>query len=93
MSVSIRRGRRRNVRALAHEPPLTKLFLWTVSLLTVVVAAPGALRLAGNDAQLFELHLLAERCEEVFGAGRDLEWAFAGDALHLLQCRAVTRTA
>jgi pyruvate, water dikinase len=50
-------------------------------------------RLCLGDAQLFELHLLAERCEEVFGAGRDLEWAFAGDALHLLQCRAVTRTA
>ena len=50
-------------------------------------------RLCLGDAQLFELHLLAERCEEVFGAGLDLEWAFAGDALHLLQCRAVTRTA
>ena len=45
------------------------------------------------DAQLVELHLLAQRCEEVFGVARDLEWGFAGVALHLLQCRAVTRLA
>jgi hypothetical protein len=37
--------------------------------------------------------LLAQRCEEVFGVARDIEWAFAGNALHLLQCRAMTRTA
>ena len=50
-------------------------------------------RLCLDDAQLVELHLLAQRCEEVFGVARDLEWGFAGVALHLLQCRAVTRLA
>ena len=44
-----------------------------------------------DDAQLVELSALARRCEEVYGPDRDVEWAFAGDALYLLQCRAVTR--
>ena len=34
---------------------------------------------------------LAERCEEVYGPARDIEWAFADGQLYLLQCRAVTR--
>jgi pyruvate,water dikinase len=45
-----------------------------------------------DDAQLGELNRLAERCEEVYGRGRDIEFAFAGGQLYLLQCRAVTRT-
>ncbi len=44
-----------------------------------------------DDHWLGALHALASRCELVFGAGRDLEWAFAGESLYLLQCRAVTR--
>ena len=48
-------------------------------------------RLCLDDTQLGELNALAARCEEVYGAGRDIEWAFAGGALYLLQCRAVTR--
>ena len=44
-----------------------------------------------DDDQLAELHRLAIRCEEVYGPARDIEWAFAGGALYLLQCRAVTR--
>jgi Pyruvate phosphate dikinase, AMP/ATP-binding domain/Cyclic nucleotide-binding domain len=44
-----------------------------------------------DDAQLEELHRLAGRCEEVYGPGRDIEWAFAGGQLYLLQCRAITR--
>ena len=35
---------------------------------------------------------LADRCEEVYGPARDIEWAFAGGELYLLQCRAITRT-
>lgn len=49
----------------------------------------GALCL--DDGRLAELARLAQRCRPVFGGARDLEWAFAGEALHLLQCRAVTR--
>lgn len=44
-----------------------------------------------DDGGLAELNDLAGRCEQAFGAGRDLEWAFADGALYLLQCRAVTR--
>jgi pyruvate,water dikinase len=45
-----------------------------------------------DDRQLADLARLADRCERAFAGARDLEWAFAGDRLHLLQCRAVTRT-
>jgi pyruvate, water dikinase len=44
-----------------------------------------------GDRELAELARLAERCERVFGGGRDVEWAFAAEALYLLQCRPVTR--
>jgi pyruvate,water dikinase len=47
-------------------------------------------RLSLDDGQLAALAGLALRCEEVYGAGRDIEWAFAGSTLYLLQCRAVT---
>jgi phosphoenolpyruvate synthase/pyruvate phosphate dikinase len=46
-----------------------------------------------DDSQLAALHALATRCEEVYGPGRDIEWAFAGGTLYLLQCRAVTTSA
>ena len=44
-----------------------------------------------DDDQLAELDRLAGSCEEVYGPARDIEWAFAGGQLYLLQCRAVTR--
>ena len=46
-----------------------------------------------DDDQLEQLSELALRCEEVYGPGRDIEWAFADGTLYLLQCRAVTRAA
>ena len=48
-------------------------------------------KLCLDDDQLAQLSVLAEDCERVFGAARDIEWAFAGGKLYLLQCRAVTR--
>jgi pyruvate,water dikinase len=45
-----------------------------------------------DDKQLADLAALAARAEEVYGPARDIEWAFAGGQLYLLQCRAVTRT-
>jgi pyruvate,water dikinase len=48
-------------------------------------------RLCLDDGQLEELSRLADRCERVYGPARDIEWAFAGGQLYLLQCRAVTR--
>jgi len=47
-------------------------------------------RLCLDDDQLEELSQLASRCEHVYGPARDIEWAFAGGTLYLLQCRAVT---
>jgi pyruvate,water dikinase len=44
-----------------------------------------------SDAQLAELNVLAARCEQLYGEGRDIEWAIAGGQLYLLQCRPVTR--
>jgi pyruvate,water dikinase len=40
---------------------------------------------------LARLNDLAARCESEFGKGLDIEWAVAGGALYLLQCRAMTR--
>jgi len=48
-------------------------------------------RLCLADGQLAELNLLADRCESIYGAARDIEWAIAEKTLYLLQCRAVTR--
>jgi pyruvate,water dikinase len=43
-----------------------------------------------SDEHLSQLHQLASRCEEIYGPGRDIEWALAGEQIYLLQCRAVT---
>ncbi len=48
-------------------------------------------RLCLDDEQLAELNRLAGRCEQVYGAARDIEWAISEGKLYLLQCRAVTR--
>jgi pyruvate,water dikinase len=44
-----------------------------------------------SDEMLADLHGLAVRCESFFGKGLDIEWAFAGETLYLLQCRPITR--
>ena len=44
-----------------------------------------------TDDMLARLHELAARCESFFGPGLDIEWAFSGGRLYLLQCRAMTR--
>lgn len=44
-----------------------------------------------GESELTALHELARRCDETFGAGpHDLEWAFQGKQLFLLQRRPVT---
>ena len=55
------------------------------------VTAEQASALCLGDGHLQQLHALATRCEEVFGGTQDLEWAFAGEVLYLLQRRAITR--
>jgi phosphoenolpyruvate synthase/pyruvate phosphate dikinase len=44
-----------------------------------------------DDEQLGALSRLADRCEQIYGPARDIEWAIADGTLFLLQCRAVTR--
>ena len=46
-----------------------------------------------SEAQLQALSDLAADCERVYGPERDIEWAFAGGQLYLLQCRALTTSA
>ncbi len=43
-----------------------------------------------DDGQLTALNRLAERCEQVYGGDQDLEWAFDGADLFLLQRRPIT---
>lgn len=43
-----------------------------------------------DEQRLHALHALATRCEAHFGGQQDLEWAFVGPRLFLLQRRAVT---
>lgn len=50
-------------------------------------------RLSLTDAQLGELHALGSKCEEHFGGPQDIEWAYAGGKLFLLQSRPITRGA
>jgi pyruvate,water dikinase len=60
---------------------------------TVEVAVPAALAHTAclDDAALHQLNQLAARCEAGARAPVDLEWAFAGSHLYLLQRRDVTR--
>ena len=46
-----------------------------------------------DDAMLAMLEALTARAEAVFGGTQDLEFAFEGRTLHLLQRRAITRFA
>jgi pyruvate,water dikinase len=56
----------------------------------VPVDPAQAAQLCLDDAKLAALAGLAARCEAVYGGLQDLEWAFAGDRLFLLQRRAMT---
>jgi pyruvate,water dikinase len=56
--------------------------------------APDLVEALCLDAhQLGALSGLAADCERVYGAQRDIEWAFADGRLYLLQCRAMTTSA
>jgi pyruvate,water dikinase len=58
-----------------------------------VVDAERAAALCLDDADLAALDQLAARCEAHCTAPQDIEWAFAGRTLYLLQRRAITRAA
>ncbi|KAK3917387.1 Putative phosphoenolpyruvate synthase [Frankliniella fusca] len=54
------------------------------------VAAADSSAVCLTDAQVLSLARAAARLERAFGGARDVEWAFAGGRLHLLQSRPVT---
>ena len=84
----------RSGHVLERTPGLKKLAIRTLAQGgTVEQEIPAELieRPCLDDDQLAELDRLAGRCEELYGPGRDIEWAFAGGQLYLLQCRAITR--
>jgi len=57
----------------------------------VEVEAHRVSALCLDDAKLAALEGLAVACEAAFGGTQDLEWAFVGARLYLLQRRAITR--
>lgn len=84
----------RSGEVLERTPGLKKLAIRTLAEGGTVeeeIAHERAEQLCLDDAQLGALCRLAERCEDVYGPDRDIEWAFADTQLYLLQCRAITR--
>lgn len=85
----------RSGRVLERTPGVKKIAIRTVAeggTVEEAVAPERVEQLCLEDGQLAELNRLAERCEEVYGQARDIEFAIVGGQLYLLQCRAVTRT-
>jgi pyruvate,water dikinase len=79
---------------LARTPGVKKIAIRAVAdggTVEEAVAPELVEQLCLDDDQLAQLNALAGQCEQVYGAARDIEWAFAGGQLYLLQCRAVTR--
>jgi rifampicin phosphotransferase len=57
---------------------------------TVTVNAGAAERQALPDAQILELAQLGQRIAQVFGVPQDIEWAWAGGQLAVVQSRPIT---
>ena len=57
------------------------------------VADADRARQSITDTQLLRLLGLGEQAETHYGTGQDIEWAFAGDRLYLLQARPITTSA
>ena len=55
------------------------------------IAPEPSTRLCLDDDALHNLHRLATRCEALFDGPQNIEWAFVGPDLYLLQSRPVTR--
>jgi phosphoenolpyruvate synthase/pyruvate phosphate dikinase len=84
----------RSGHVLERTPGLKKLAIRTLpegGTVEEEVSAELTGQLCLDEDQLVELSRPAGRCEEVYGPGRDIEWAFADGQLYLLQCRAITR--
>lgn len=59
---------------------------WRVAATAIGPAAPNVL----TAAQAAEIADLARRAEAAFGAPQDIEWAYDGQGLHILQSRPIT---
>lgn len=84
----------RSGRVLERTPGLKKIAVRIVPTGGTVeepVASELIEQLCLDDGQLQALNQLAERCEQVYGSNRDIEWAHAAGTFYLLQCRAITR--
>jgi pyruvate,water dikinase len=84
----------RSGEVLARSPGMKKIAIRRAAdggTVEVPVAPEDVERLCVSDDQLAELNELATRCEQVYGEGRDIEWAIADGQLYLLQCRPVTQ--
>jgi len=46
-----------------------------------------------SDWELAEIYQCGKKIESIFGSPQDIEWAIQDDRLHILQSRAITRTA
>ncbi|MCP4429165.1 MAG: hypothetical protein GY803_32160 [Chloroflexi bacterium] len=57
---------------------------------TIVKDGDGGERPSLNDAQVLQIAQLAGEVEAAYGKPVDIEWAYAGDQLHLLQARPIT---
>lgn len=57
---------------------------------TVQVREEAGQRQALSDEQILALARLGKQVEAALGGPQDIEWALAGDALHLLQARPIT---
>ncbi len=83
----------RSGRVLQRTPGLKKIAIRSLPSGGTVQEAvsPGlAEKLCLDDQQIEMLNRLARRAEEVYGPARDIEWAFSGGELYLLQCRSIT---
>ena len=79
---------------LERSPGLKKVAIRTLpegGTIEEEIASERTEQLCLDDDELEQLNTLARQCEEVYGPARDIEWAFAGGQLYLLQCRAITR--
>ena len=84
----------RSGKVLERTPGLKKIAVRTLAgggTVEEKIAPELVERLCLDDSDVARLNQLADRCEQVYGRARDIEWAIADGVLYLLQCRAVTR--
>ncbi|MFT3942251.1 MAG: PEP/pyruvate-binding domain-containing protein [Ancrocorticia sp.] len=72
------------------DPVSTAGAIGTSGTVTTEVSHADRERPCLTDAQLLQLLELGDRVEKHYGSGQDIEWAFVGEELYLLQVRPIT---